>query len=144
MAHKLLYNLAPVLCFHLISCHFQPSLDMQTVPNCLQFLEQGLTSLAFMPRLGSQVGHLWPPPPNPEHTRQYLETSRLSGLRGCYWQVDSTVSATKKNSAPNIKGSRIKKPYPASIPSLVWQKLLIIHSIHSLFSFSFNHQTSQV
>ena len=58
MAHTLLYNLAPVLCLHLMSCHFQHSLDTQTVPNYLQFLEQGLTSLAFMPQLGSQVGHL--------------------------------------------------------------------------------------
>lgn len=128
MAHKLLYNLAPVLCCHLIFCRFQHSLDTQTVPNYLQFPEQGLISLAFRPRLGSQVGHLWPP----EHTRQYLETSRLSGLRGCYWHVDSTVSATKNSSAPNVKVSRIQKPCPAPF-------LLLCGRNCSLFTVSILH-----
>ena len=113
----------------------------KSLSNYLQFLEQGLTSLAFMPQLGSQVGHLWSPQSILGNIWRHPD---CRGSGGCYWQVDSTVSATKKNSAPNSKGSRIMKPYPASIPSLVWQKSLIIHSIHSLFSFSLNHQTSQV
>lgn len=61
----------------------------------------------------------------PEHTRQYLETSRLSGLRGCYWHVDSTVSATKNSSAPNVKGSRIQKPCPAPFLLLCGRNCLL-------------------